>query len=290
MKKIKKILILFLISCLLFLSSTFSFYAKAVIVVSHDDGGVGASTDLSSFTNIRVNSNGTIITKLPSVIDTSYENVISNTNNSNDVMGRFKTDFEFFKVQPGSSTDTYLIISFKLYVEPFDNVKYKNGIFDWSEAFGDSATNYISFKSLGLSTAFSSLEKTGPGSTLQTGTKKITIGTTPISISDGNGGYTIVYMPTYSEETTTSLQSVMVRNSSQISLGNVNVEFYYPNSFGYRYDPNIQYGYYTVRIANGIHSYQVLGNANAKFTIAEGDFWGCATGVGTRNYAFWVAF
>jgi hypothetical protein len=203
-------------------------------------------------------------------------------------MGKIKTDFQAFSVNTNLVRETFLIVSYRIYVEPQDNVMYQNGILGWGTAYNDAATQYVKVTTPNLSTGISSLHGTGPASTSQTGTRTSTIGSVPVTISDGYGYTHIIYMPTYSESLEVTVDSVMLHNDSSPANGDVNMLYDYTDGFDQRFVPNILYGYFVIRIAGGITSYHVIAIVEAELIISEGDFWGCATGLFSKNFDFWV--
>ncbi|MDR2822192.1 MAG: hypothetical protein LBV58_01390, partial [Acholeplasmatales bacterium] len=117
MNKIKKLIFMFLAGYMLFFSITLNLYAKPTNSHVTDDGGVPGDTytNLSLF-NIRVNSSGPRLSLVTNKFEYGYTDALNNTGSSEDVMGKIKTDFQAFSVNTNLVRETFLIVSYRIYV------------------------------------------------------------------------------------------------------------------------------------------------------------------------------
>ncbi|MDR2822208.1 MAG: hypothetical protein LBV58_01470, partial [Acholeplasmatales bacterium] len=118
MNKIKKLIFMVLAGYVLFFSITLNLYAKPTNSHVTDDGGVPGDTytNLSLFPTIRVNSSGPRLSLVTNSFENGYNNILSNTGSSEDVMGKIKTDFQAFSVNTNLVRETFLIVSYRIYV------------------------------------------------------------------------------------------------------------------------------------------------------------------------------
>lgn len=239
---------------------------------------LNAADDNSAFDPFKENFpvvNDNNVKKIGSTVGSS--STITLTSNANKDLGTFGVDFEYYLIDNDVQYD-YIIVLYRITLNPYDKVKYKNGLGGWFTETGDAFVNNASFESSKLNGINTRLSDYGPKAEPIQYTESFSISLVPITVANQSGYDSIVYVPSFTYTLTAQTQSVRVNDSTNNDDGIVKTSFVFKND-SYSKGTSYQYGFYFVEIPQ--HQKQI--NLKDKVTVkmSVGGSWGVSSDTAT---------
>lgn len=263
----KKIVSLFI------LVSSILFYNSGISLNANTDGSAFDPFKGSNFPIV----NNVTVKKLDSTIGNS--STVTLISNAEKPLGKFGADYEYYLIDNIVEYD-YIIVLYRITLNPFDKVKYKNGLGGIFTETGDAFVKSVSVESTQLNTLNTLLVDYGPKADLIQYTESHSISLTPVTITDQSGYSSVIFVPSYTYTITSQTQSVVIDDQTEGGIVKTNFLF---KKDAYSKGTSYQYGYYFFQIPYNQKQINLNDIVNVKMSV--GGSWGVSSDTGIITYS-----